>query len=85
MVQPDFVHVIEDALRYSAEQRTVQITSASKSQVDANQQTLIENLPSILILHLKRFLYDTSVNDVMKLSKKIAFSPELVIPKGRNF
>lgn len=39
-------------------------------------------LPPVLVLHLKRFLYDTTVNDVVKLSKKIAFGTELEIPKG---
>jgi len=50
--------------------------------VDAVQQTLIEYLPPVLVLHLKRFLYDTTVNDVVKLGKKIIFGPELEIPRG---
>jgi hypothetical protein len=47
--------------------------------IEASQQTLIEALPSILVLHLKRFLYDTKVGDVVKVSKQIKFGPELEI------
>ncbi|KAF8584110.1 cysteine proteinase [Ramaria rubella] len=82
-IQPDYIRTIEDALRNIATPGTVQVTSSSRSalQVDASQQTLIEILPPVLILHLKRFLYDTTVNDVIKLSKKVAFGTELEIPK----
>ena len=51
--------------------------------VDASQQFLIESLPPILVLHLKRFYYDTKVFDVVKLRKQIDFGPELVIPSGQ--
>ena len=47
--------------------------------VDAHQQVLIESLPPILVLHLKRFLYDTQVGDVVKIGKPISFTPELEI------
>jgi ubiquitin carboxyl-terminal hydrolase 10 len=40
---------------------------------------LIESLPPILVLHLKRFLYDTQVGDVVKVGKPISFTPELEI------
>jgi len=80
-IQPVYVRTIEDALRHIATPETVQVTSSSRVQVDASQQTVIETLPPILVLHLKRFLYDTAVKDVVKLSKQIAFGPELEIPK----
>lgn len=62
------------------------MTSSSRPgvQVDASQQTLIETLPPVLVLHLKRFLYDTAVKDVVKLSKKVMFGTELEIPKGEG-
>lgn len=82
--QPDYIHTIEDALRNISTPGTVQVTSSSRPgiQIDASQQTLIETVPPVLVLHLKRFLYDTTVNDVVKLSKKVTFGPELEIPKG---
>jgi len=82
-IQPDYILTIEDALRNIATPGTVQMTSSSRPgiQVDASQQTLIETLPPVLVLHLKRFLYDTTINDVIKLSKKVTFGMELEVPK----
>lgn len=47
--------------------------------MDASQQVLIETLPPILVLHLKRFLYDTNVNGVVKIGRQVLFGPELEI------
>lgn len=40
---------------------------------------LIEALPPVLVLHMKRFEYDASVGSVVKVGKQVAFGPELVI------
>lgn len=50
--------------------------------MEATQQALIESLPTVLVLHLKRFLYDTNVGDVVKIGKQIAFGPDLDISPG---
>jgi ubiquitin carboxyl-terminal hydrolase 10 len=47
--------------------------------MDASQQVLIETLPLILVLHMKRFLYDTKANGVIKIGKQVPFGPELEI------
>lgn len=47
--------------------------------LDASQQVLIETVPPILVLHMKRFLYDTNVNGVVKIGKQVSFGPELEI------
>lgn len=47
--------------------------------IDASQQVLIETVPPILVLHMKRFLYDTKVNGVVKIGKQVSFGPELEI------
>jgi len=62
----------------------VQVTSPTRPglTIEASQQILIEALPPILVLHLKRFLYDTSANGVVKISKTVEFSPELEIANG---
>jgi ubiquitin carboxyl-terminal hydrolase 10 len=52
---------------------------------DASQQLLIEALPPVLVLHLKRFRYDTAVGGVIKIGKPVHFSPELEIPLGKLF
>jgi ubiquitin carboxyl-terminal hydrolase 10 len=45
---------------------------------------LLEALPPILVLHLKRFLFDTTADVVNKLTKPVLFTPELEIPSGIN-
>lgn len=47
--------------------------------MEASQQVLIEALPPILVLHLKRFLYDTSVRGVEKVGKQVRFAEELEV------
>jgi ubiquitin carboxyl-terminal hydrolase 10 len=42
---------------------------------------LIEQLPPILVLHLKRFIYDPAVG-IGKNTKAIRYGPELVIRNG---
>ena len=34
-------------------------------------------LPPVLVLHLKRFLYDVAADGVVKISKPVQFTPEL--------
>jgi len=62
----------------------VQVTQASKPGVivEAQQQILIEALPPILVLHIKRFYYDTTVGGVVKVDKHVGFGPELEIGSG---
>ncbi|KAJ7792833.1 hypothetical protein B0H14DRAFT_3498749 [Mycena olivaceomarginata] len=47
--------------------------------VDASQQILIDALPPILILHVKRFCCDMAVGGVVKVGKRVAFGPELEV------
>ena len=46
---------------------------------------LIEALPPVLVLHLKRFRYDEAAGGVVKIGKPVQFSPELEIPSGTLF
>ena len=52
--------------------------------IEASQQVLIEALPPILVLHMKRFLYDTDAKGVLKIGKMVQFTPELEIGKGES-
>ena len=49
---------------------------------EASRQTLIEVLPPVLVIHLKRFLYDPAVSGMVKIGKPIQFTPELQVPFG---
>lgn len=51
-------------------------------QVKATKRLYIETLPSILTLHLKRFIYD-NVGGTQKLSKHIGYSTTLSIQPGK--
>jgi ubiquitin carboxyl-terminal hydrolase 10 len=44
-----------------------------------------EVLPSVLVLHLNRFLYDAAADGVVKISKPIQFTPWLQISPGTSF
>ncbi|KAI0819095.1 hypothetical protein BC629DRAFT_1466503, partial [Irpex lacteus] len=80
-IQREQVSTIKDALQYISHPHSVEISSATRPGVviDATRQELIESVPPILILHLKRFLYDTTVGDVVKIGKHVTFGPELEI------
>jgi hypothetical protein len=82
-VQPDSVHTVEDALAYISQPQPVQVGQLSPGGV--NHQVQIEALPSVLVLHLERFLYDANADGIIKIGKSIQFAPELEIPHGTIF
>ena len=53
------------------------------SKVDAFKKISIHNLPQILVLYLKRFIYDKN-GGIQKLMKHLDFQEDLEIAKG-NF
>ena len=78
----DSVHAIEDAL---ARISHLQPMVGPSGFGEASQQVLIEALPSVLVLHLKRFLYDVAADRIVKINKPVQFAPELDIPLGTKF
>ena len=52
---------------------------------EATQQVQIESFPTILVLHLERFLYDATADGMVKVGKAIRFVPEVEIPLGTIF
>ncbi|KIY49069.1 cysteine proteinase [Fistulina hepatica ATCC 64428] len=80
-IQREQVDTVQEALAAISHPQSVQITkSGGGAPVEASQQVLIESLPPVLVLHMKRFCYDTAVGGVVKVSKLIRFGPELDIP-----
>lgn len=55
--------------------------SSTKGKVDATKQNLVDSLPPVLILHLKRFVY-SNYEGVQKLQKRVGFKPTLQIDPG---
>ncbi|KAG6332561.1 hypothetical protein ID866_6527 [Astraeus odoratus] len=80
-IQRDQIHSIKDALSYISAPQSVQVTSVTRpgAILDATQTVHIESLPPILILHLKRFLYDVTAGGVAKVGKQVSFAPELEV------
>jgi len=71
---------IEDALEAFFKAEEIEgLKSNTDTKVTATKQYSFENLPPILILHLKRFWFD-SAQGTTKLSKGIGFPSQLQIP-----
>jgi hypothetical protein len=77
--QPDSVRTIEGSLaRISYPQPVHLDPSGSK----VYWQMLIEALPPVLVIHLKRSPYDSAVGGGVKIGQPIHFTPNLEIPPG---
>ncbi len=56
----------------------------TKQEIEAFKRISFEDLPPVLILYLKCFVYDKQ-GGIQKLLKRIDFQIDLEIIKGRNF
>ncbi|CAF1176623.1 unnamed protein product [Adineta steineri] len=74
---------LDEALLRFCEQSTLSdfIDSKSRQNVHTNKTMLIEQLPPILIIHLKCFLYDES-DGTKKINKSINYTVNLTLPKN---
>ncbi|GAA5803336.1 hypothetical protein HPULCUR_008815 [Helicostylum pulchrum] len=78
-IQPENVHSIEDAIGNMTVAETMQdYTSPEGRKVDATKKVYLEGLPPVLILHMKRFVFD-NIGGVQKLSKQVNYGSKLVI------
>merc|ERR1719402_537442 len=82
-IQSDNITSVNDALaeNFSSEQLDGYICSKTKQEVEASRSVSLEELPPILILHLKRFVYDSATGGVQKVMKNVEFSVDLEIDK----
>lgn len=48
--------------------------------IHVKKQVFLEKLPQVLVLHLKRFVYDTQENTTNKINKFISYDIQLKIP-----
>jgi ubiquitin carboxyl-terminal hydrolase 10 len=85
LAQPDSVHTVEDALAHIPQSQPQPLQVGQLRSSEASEQVQIEKLPSVLVLHLKRFMYDAAVDGTFKISKSVQFAPELEIPLGMVF
>lgn len=77
------VNNIIDALKGLTKPETMHgdFSSSRGAKVNATKQVFIENLPPVLVLHLKRFQYDNVTNGTQKIWKRVGYPLELEIPK----
>ena len=82
-MQPASVLTVQDALTYASHPQPVQVGQSGSGE--ASQQVLLEALPQVLVVHLKRFRYDAETDGIIKIGKPVRFEPELDIPLGTIF
>ena len=77
------INNIVDALKGLTKPESIQgdFNSSRGPNVTATKQIFIENLPPVLILHLKRFHYDSVTRGTQKIWKKIGYPLDLEIPR----
>jgi len=83
-IQSKSIKNVSDALihNFTAETLDGYVCSKTKKEIEASRSLYLDELPSVLILHLKRFIYDeTSSGGCQKLLKNIDFPVDLEIPK----
>jgi len=79
---PEVSNII-DALKGLTRPESMQgdFHTARGQKTTATKQVFIETLPPVLILHLKRFQYDSTTKRAEKIWKKVGYPLELEIPK----
>ncbi|GAB1293724.1 Ubiquitin carboxyl-terminal hydrolase 10 [Apodemus speciosus] len=92
-IQSDKIRTVQDALESLVARESVQgYTTKTKQEVEVSRRVTLEKLPPVLVLHLKRFVYEKT-GGCQKLVKNVDYpvdleiSRELLSPgvKNKNF
>jgi len=83
-IQDSSIDSVTDALlaNFASEQLDGFVCGKTKQEVEATRSLSLEELPPVLILHLKRFVYDAATGGVQKVMKAVKFGVELEINKA---
>ncbi|KAJ3040198.1 hypothetical protein HDV00_011295 [Rhizophlyctis rosea] len=86
-ISPPTVHSLQNALTNLTQPEVLEGYHPTSKAI---KQNLLETLPPILILHLKRFVYDTETSSIRKLHKHVEYPitlnirPDLLSPAARQ-
>ena len=80
------MHSVRDALDALVASETLEdyVCDKTKQPVSATRQMLFEDLPPILLLHMKRFVKDDITGGMQKCIKQIDYDTELIIANGKE-
>uniref|UniRef100_M3YBG1 Ubiquitin carboxyl-terminal hydrolase n=1 Tax=Mustela putorius furo TaxID=9669 RepID=M3YBG1_MUSPF len=80
-IQSDRIRTVQDALESLVARESVQgYTTKTKQEVEISRRVTLEKLPPVLVLHLKRFVYEKT-GGCQKLVKNIDYPVDLEISK----
>lgn len=90
-ITDDSITDIEGAFKHLNEPEEIPFKSSQNKDVIAKKQTFIDQLPNVLIIHLKRFSFQNNTSDggssyeyssggIAKLKKKIDYNHKLTVP-----
>ncbi|XP_029463949.1 ubiquitin carboxyl-terminal hydrolase 10 isoform X2 [Rhinatrema bivittatum] len=80
-IQSDKIRTVQDALESLVARESVQgYTTKTKQEVEISRRVTLEELPPVLVLHLKRFVYEKT-GGCQKLIKTVEYPVDLEISK----
>ncbi|XP_058530354.1 ubiquitin carboxyl-terminal hydrolase 10 [Ochotona princeps] len=80
-IQSDRIRTVQDALESLVARESVQgYTTKTRQEVEISRRVTLEKLPPVLVLHLKRFVYEKT-GGCQKLIKNIDYPVDLEISK----
>nr|XP_060508730.1 ubiquitin carboxyl-terminal hydrolase 10 [Panthera onca] len=80
-IQSDKIRTVQDALESLVARESVQgYTTKTKQEVEISRRVTLEKLPPVLVLHLKRFVYEKT-GGCQKLVKSVEYPVDLEISK----
>ncbi|XP_016303457.1 ubiquitin carboxyl-terminal hydrolase 10-like isoform X1 [Sinocyclocheilus anshuiensis] len=80
-IQSEKIHTVQEALEVLVARESVQgYTTKSKQEIEISRRVTLEELPPVLVLHLKRFVFEKT-GGCQKLVKNIDYPVDLEISK----
>uniref|UniRef100_A0A671PEX4 Ubiquitin carboxyl-terminal hydrolase n=1 Tax=Sinocyclocheilus anshuiensis TaxID=1608454 RepID=A0A671PEX4_9TELE len=80
-IQSEKIHTVQEALEILVARESVQgYTTKSKQEIEISRRVTLEELPPVLVLHLKRFVFEKT-GGCQKLVKNVDYPVDLEISK----